>query len=177
MDSFSQELTLRYPRSWEDEYRNSGFVKLWRSTYPSMFEDITGSGRHGTLDLFPQYALMFLLRRYEGIQSITWYKMASTPERSANKTRTLKYWKIMQRWMGKKNFKSLRDALLTNGFEGFTGEPDLFCWNPDSEIWFFAEAKGKDSLTAPQQKWFQICQSVLGNLSDIRVYRLVPEDA
>ena len=174
MNSFTEEVMLKYPPPWEDEYRKTGFIKLWRDKYPGLFEDHKGSARLGTLDLFAQYALMFLLRREQGIRSITWYKLASTPERSKNKVRTLKYWAIMQELMGQQHFRSLQDRLRENGFNTFKGEPDLFCWDPETGRWFFAEAKGKDRLMDSQLKWFRVCREALGNLADIRIYRLVP---
>jgi hypothetical protein len=177
MKDFKEELILIYPRKWDAEYRKTRFVQLWRDKYPVLFEDHKGSTRLGTLDLFSQYALMYLLRRDKGIESITWYKLSSTPDRSKNKERTLRYWAIMQRWMGQDNFRSLQDKLYEKGFEGFTGEPDLFCWDPDTGQWFFAEAKGRDSLTETQLEWFHVCREALGDLADIRIYRLKPDGA
>ncbi len=83
----------------------------------------------------------------------------------------------MQRWMGEENFNSLQHSLRERGFEGFTGEPDLFCWHPKTEHWFFAEAKGRDRLTESQLEWFEVCKDALGKFADIRVYRLEPEGA
>jgi len=174
MDNYPEERRLDYPRNWEDQYRNTGFVHQWRDKYSDLFEDYQGSTRLGTLDLFPQYALMFLLRRDKQIQSITWYKLASTPERSKNRVETLKHWDTMRRWMGQYNFRTIQDKLHQTGFKGFTGEPDLFCWEQDTERWFFAEAKGKDRLTETQIRWFHSCREALGDLADIRIYRLEP---
>jgi hypothetical protein len=158
MNSFTEEIVLKYPRIWEEEYRRTGFIQLWRDKYPDLFEDHNGSSRLGTLDLFAQYALMFLLCRDQGIQSITWYKLASTPENSVNKERTLRYWKEMRKWMGRENFNPLQNKLRENGFKNFTGEPDLFCWDPATERWFFAEAKGRDRLMDSQLNWFRVCR-------------------
>ena len=130
MSNTTKEHILKYPGTWEDEYRKTGFIQLWRDKYPGLFEDHKGAARLGILDLFAQYALMFLLRREQGIRSITWYKLASMPERARNRDRTLKYWAIMQEWMGQANFRSLQNSLRENGFKNFTGEPDLFCWDP-----------------------------------------------
>jgi hypothetical protein len=174
MSNTTKEHILKYPGTWEDEYRKTGFIQLWRDKYPGLFEDHKGAARLGTLDLFAQYALMFLLRRDQGIQSITWYKLASTPENAVNKDRTLRYWEKMRKWMGQENFKSLQNKLRENEFKNFTGEPDLFCWNPATERWFFAEAKGRDKLMDSQLNWFRVCREALGKLADIRVYRLVP---
>jgi hypothetical protein len=174
MNRFGEEHNLSYPGIWKDEYRETGFVQMWRDRYPDLFEDHKGSARLGTLDLFPQYALMFLLRNEQGIRSITWYNLASTPERSKNKARTLRYWDVMQHWMGRERFISVRTKLRERGFKNFKGEPDLFCWDPDTAGWFFAEAKGTDRLTESQLRWFQVCREALGSLADIRVYRVVP---
>ena len=174
MGNTAEEYILKYPATWEDEYRKTGFIKLWRDKYPGLFEDHKGSARLGTLDLFAQYALMFLLARDQRIQSITWYKLVSTPERSKNKVRTLKYWALMQEWMGLEHFRALQNRLRENGFKTFAGEPDLFCWDPKTGLWFFAEAKGRDRLMDSQLHWFRVCREALGNLAEIRIYRLMP---
>ena len=176
MRNAAEEHILKYPATWEDEYRKTGFIQLWRDKYPGLFKDHKGSARLGTLDLFPQYALMFLLCRDQEIQSITWYKLTSTPERSKNKDRTLRYWAIMQRWMGQEHFSFLQNRIRESGFKGFTGEPDLFCWDLATGSWFFAEAKGRDRLTETQLNWFRVCRQTLGNRAEIRVYRLIPAD-
>lgn len=175
MTEFNEERILRFPGEWEAEYKRTGFISQWRDELPELFHDYKGSTRIGTLDLFPQYALMYLLRKDDAIQSITWYKLASNPEASKNRERTLKYWAVMRQWMGKKRFSQLREALLKDGFSGFTGEPDLFCWEPKKGQWFFAEAKGGDELTETEKKWFELCQETLGDVAEIRVYRLRTE--
>lgn len=171
----SEEITIKYPLEWEDEYRATLFVDLWRTTYSDMFSDHTGSCNPGTLDLFPQYALMFLLRRDQGTHSITWYKIAGMNNLTKTTNLIQKRWDIMRYWMGQHLFDSLQTALRAEGLRNFTGEPDLFCWNPDSRLWFFAEAKGKDGLTKSEMLWFEICRKALKDLADIRVYRLVSD--
>lgn len=169
-----KEYAITYPANWEIEYKNSGYIGLWRELYPDQFEDWMGSTRIGTMDLFPQYALMFLLRDQQGINSITWYELAATSKTSKNMKRRLRYWNIMQEWMGATNFETLKASLHKNGFNSLKGEPDLFCWKPDTKKWFFAEAKGKDRLLESQLTWFETCQKALGELSDIRIYQLLP---
>jgi hypothetical protein len=68
---------------------------------------------------------------------------------------------------------NLQKRLREGGFWGFQGEPDLFCWLPDSGRWFFAEAKGKDGLLETQRRWFEVCRKVIPGV-DIRVYRVLP---
>lgn len=177
MRSHKEEIIIHYSREWEYEYRTTGFVSKWRYDFPELFADYKGSTRIGTLDLFPQYALMYLLRRDQRIESLTWYNLASRPERSKNRQRTLKYWSIMKKHMGGDIFDSLRNALLANGFEGFTGEPDLFCWQPETDEWFFAEAKRKDVLTDSERRWLAVAREVLGEGCKIRLYRLKPFSA
>jgi len=171
MNSFSQEI-IKYPELWETEYKKAGFVQEWRDENPTMFKDYGGSTKLGTLDLFPQYALMYLLRRDQGITSITWYKLADTSKKSKNRERTQRYWELMQQWMGQDDFELLQNCLRQEGFKTFTGEPDLFCWNSQTRKWFFAEAKGRDKLTESQLNWFRVCREALGDLADIRVYQL-----
>ena len=76
--------------------------------------------------------------------------------------------------MGTNKFTTLQASLHEKGFHSLKGEPDLFCWKPETKQWFFAEAKGKDRLLESQLDWFKTCQEALGNLSDIRVYQLIP---
>jgi len=87
----------------------------------------------------------------------------------------LKRWDTMNYWMGEGIFDSLQAALWAEGLRNFTGEPDLFCWEPESRKWFFAEAKGKDRLTQSERLWFDVCTQMLGPLADIRVYRVTPD--
>ena len=162
-----EEKPIEYPLTWASEYRKTGFVALWRKQCPELFEDHAGSTRLGTLDLFPQYALMFLLQNGQGISSITWYNLADSSKRSKNEARTRKYWGTMRRWMGSESFQILQDRLRHGGFANLRGEPDLFCWNPENGKWFFAEAKRKDKLSESQEHWFQVCEQALGKLADI----------
>jgi hypothetical protein len=175
MDDLFPEHILTYPEPWEKEYRNTRRVKEWKQKFPDQFEDWMCSTRPGTLDLFAQYALMFLLRRDGAFWSITWYKLGDTSTRSKNRERTQKYWEIMECWMGHENFHILQSAIRKGGFGTFKGEPDLFCWNPKTGNWFFAEAKGRDRLTESQKEWISICRQALGDHVQIRVYRLIPE--
>jgi len=168
------EQIITYPKQWEDEYRDTRFVALWRQHYPELFADYRGSANPGTLDLFPQYALMFVLRSDHGIHSLTWYKLAGEKDLSTVREDVHKRWETMSRWMGQPTFDALQSTLRKAGLRGFKGEPDLFCWHPDTGKWFFAEAKKKDSLTESERQWHEICRKALGENAEIRVYRLAP---
>lgn len=176
-----EEIIIKYPESWEREYREKGFVSKWIDEFPKMFEDYLNcctlrnslSTRLGTLDLFAQYCLMYLLRKDCGFHSLTWFKMGLTNQKSINWHRSQKYWRIMTKWMGDNNFEKLRSSILDAGLGGgFKGEPDLFCWKSKTGKWFFAEAKNKDHLSETQLKWFQISENLTG--SKVKVYRLTP---
>ena len=132
-DTLYKELTIAYPADWEIEYKNSGYIGLWRERYPDQFEEWMGSTRLGTMDLFPQYALIFLLRNQQGINSITWYELATTSIKSKNINRRLRYWDIMRKWMGTNKFATFQDSLHKNGFNSLKGEPDLFCWHSETK--------------------------------------------
>jgi len=175
MGSIYSQHTITYPIQWEDEYKRLGYIERWRQLFPEGSPEWKGSTRIGTLDLFPQYALMFLLETHYGIHSITWYELAATSHRSKNLTRRLNYWRIMREIMGETHFNLLQKRLHHNGFAWLRGEPDLFCWDLATHEWFFAEAKGKDTLKDKQLMWFRVCKEALGSSVDIRVYRLVPE--
>ena len=166
------EIRIDYPVEWESEYRNIGTVALWHQEFPTLYESERLSTRPGTLDLFAQYALQYLLRKNHDIESLTWYKLASTSPSAVNRSRTDAAWAKMRAVMGSR-FDTLQQAILAAGFQHFTGEPDLFCWD-DSGRWFFAEAKRSDRLSAKQLRWFQVCRNALGEDADIRVFRLVP---
>ena len=165
-------ITLPYPKEWAKEYKLTGLVSQWRRDYKTMFKDHKGSSQLGTLDLFPQYALMYLLRKQDGIYSLTWYKIANVSPRSVNRERTLRYWAIMKKWMGEENFLRLQKHLVKRGFKTISGEPDLFCWNPKNGRYFFAEAKAKDRVHHSQEKWHEACRQVLPQV-EIRCYQLV----
>lgn len=177
-----EEIVINYPLTWENEYRANGLVTRWIDEYPKMFDDYFKSPklqnslscRAGTLDLFAQYALMYLLRKHHGFHSLTWFKMGLTSQKSKNWERSQKYWHIMKKWMQDNNFEKLRSSILDAGLGGgFTGESDLFCWKPKGGQWFFAEAKRSDSLGKHQYKWFQICEDVTG--VKVKIYRLAPK--
>lgn len=169
--------SIPYPKRWEDEYKRTGFVTQWRLDYEEMFKDYKGrTGKElGTLKLLPQYALMYLLRKHEGIHSITWYKIANVSPNSVNRERTLRYWAIMKKWMGEEDFLRLQTHLVKRGFKTIAGEPDLFCWNPENGKWSFAEAKGQDGIKGSQIKWYDACHEVLPN-APICLYTLWPKE-
>ena len=169
-----KEQVLKYPRAWEKEYRRTRFVGVWRRAYPRMFTDHRGSANFGTLDLFAQYALMYLLRRKERFHSLTWYKLAGNKDLSRIRLQIQQRWDKMRVVMGSTGFARLQTALRRRGFRGFKGEPDLFCWNPKTGSWFFAEAKGRDRLTQSEQHWHRVGESVFGS-QRFRVYRPKPK--
>ena len=177
MQQTYRDLEIAYPKSWEKEYADSRTVSVWHTEFPDLFPDPVGfSTRLGTLDLFPQHALMYLLRKQSGMMSVTWFSLADTSKNSKNRDRTLAAWNIMRKQMGKAPFDALRSALLAADLSSFTGEPDLFCWHTETGEWFFAEAKRKDKLIASQLKWFEVCRKTLGDSVDIRVYKLIPKE-
>jgi hypothetical protein len=172
----NDELRISYPVAWEEEYRATGRVARWSQMYPDLFDPAPLISSLGSLDLFAQYALQALLREREGITRLTWYKLASTSPTSRNRARTDAHWRTMRAVMGT-DFDRLQEAILAAGFVHFNGEPDLFCWQPVSGDWFFAEAKRRDQLSDSQRRWFQVCRDVLGDRGAVRVCRLVPERA
>lgn len=170
------ELDYWYPHEWVAEYRLTGTVRRWRDDYPHLFD-----GSRGTIKPFPDnstsnlstYALMYLLRRDEGVESLTYFRL--TAQRPSIDGRREALQRDLRRWMGDDVFERLRSVIrgadLTK--QGFEGEPDLFCWNPTNGEWFFAEAKGNDKLTGTQLRWFAACRAALPNVR-IRVCRVRP---
>ncbi len=167
------DYTITYPKEWEEEYRQLGYIGLWRERYPDQFEDWIKStqklpsGRY-TLDLFAQYSLTFLLREQQNVKSITWYELSDLSTTSKNLPRKQKYWATMREMMGDDDFEVLQDRT-----KGLNGEPDLFCWHLETKQWFFAEAKRADKLTPSQIEWFRLCKDCLADRVDHRVYKLV----
>jgi hypothetical protein len=183
-----EELTLTYPAAWADEYRRELTVACWAADFPEQFGGANElrSTRSGTLDLFPQHALMYLMRRDHGMQSITWYYLAAidrrpqSPEepfrpnpRSKHRAKITSYWSIMREHIGADRFSALQRAVVNAGFRQFGGEPDLFCYDATGR-WFFAEAKRHDKLTDSQHRWFECAVSTLGEAGRVRVYWLKP---
>jgi hypothetical protein len=166
------EIRIAYPGEWESAYRDTGTVAVWRQDFPHLFESERQSDTPGTLSLFAQYALQYLLRKHHDIESVTWYKLASTSPVARNRLRTDAAWEKLRAVMGD-DFGTLQRAIIDAGFKNFDGEPDLFCWGMSGR-WFFAEAKRRDRLGESQLRWFQVCRDALGARADIRVYRLVP---
>jgi hypothetical protein len=177
------EIVINYPRIWEDEYRRHGYVGRWIHEFGEMFERAVWEARFpqlstrlGTLDLFAQYALMYLMRKQLGFISITWYKLANLNAKSVNRARTDAHWEMMRSRMGLDRFEPLQAAILAAELLDFKGELDLFCWRPETDEWFFAEAKHRDRFTLSEQEWFRVCRETLGPSVDLRLYRLRPAD-
>lgn len=177
------EIVINYPRVWEAEYKEHGHVGQWMDECRDMYEKSASnplfpclSNNPRTLDLFAQYALMYLLRKRENFHSLTWYGLAQTSLKIKNLERRDAHHLIMRRHIGDKAFETLQSALIEAGLAGWKGEPDLVSWHPDTGEWFFAEAKGKDRFTLSEQTWFSVCREVLGPSVDLRVYRLRPAD-
>ncbi|MGD0838495.1 MAG: VRR-NUC domain-containing protein [Polyangia bacterium] len=170
-------ITLEYPATWAAEYRKTGNVAAWLEQHLDLFPPHilerrgTLSSRLGTLDLFAQYALQFLLRSRQGIDSRSWYKLASSP-RAQNRQYIDDCWEKMQRYM-KRDFLALQNAIVNADLPLFAGEPDLFCWKPTDGTWFFAEAKGKDRVQPKQRKWTSVYRQTLPTAPKVRLYRLV----
>lgn len=67
-----------------------------------------------------------------------------------------------------------RSIVLANGRSSW-GEPDLFCWEPSTKKWFFAEAKGPgDDVQSSQDQWGLMCKECLGAETDLRLYFVNP---
>ena len=170
------EVRYWYPPEWRDEFLRTGTVKIWGDHYPEL-----GDGSLGIHKPSPKnesslstYALMYLLRRDEGVHSLTYFRLpAKTPTKDGRREQLQA---IMRNKMDDKHFDTLRNAIraahLTK--QGFQGEPDLFCWQPITDTWFFAEAKGKDTLTASQHQWFRVCRETLPGVV-IRVCKVRPQ--
>ena len=105
------------------------------------------------------YALMYLLKRNEGFESLTYFRLAAKGKSPDGRREALQ--KYLREFMGTDSFERLRKAIQDEGFKGFRGEPDLFCWRPEDREWFFAEAKGNDRLTDTQRLWFGVCRKTL----------------
>lgn len=169
------EVRYWFPHEWVEEYRQTGTVQRWHDDYPHLFtkrRGIVESGGDNTTSNLSTYALMYLLRCDEGFESLTYFRLAAESKNDELKECRLK---LMRRWMGDESFEQLRTAIraanLTGG--GFEGEPDLFCWHPKSDEWFFAEAKGDDKLTNTQERWFAVCRATLPGVI-IKVCRAKP---
>lgn len=69
----------------------------------------------------------------------------------------------------------LRSALLAAGFSAFTGEPDLFCWHPETGKRFFAEQREVTNSRNHNLSGSR-CVGAPLETPDIRVYRLRPKE-
>ena len=116
---------------------------------------------------------MYLLRRNDGIESLTYFRLCATTKSKDGRREALH--KKLRKRMGNDSFEQLRAALFEANIvkKGFKGEPDLFCWNPENGQWFFVEAKGKDKLTDTQRRWFAVCRATLPGIL-IKVIRVRP---
>jgi len=168
------EVEYWYPHEWVEEYRQTGTIQQWHDDYPHIFTrerglvETKGDNTTGNLST---YALMYLLRRNEGFESLTYFRLVSESTDELKESRHT----LMRRWMGDKSFEQLRNAIRKENLiaGGFEGEPDLFCWHPKSHKWFFAEAKGDDKLLPTQERWFAACREILPGVI-IKVCRVKP---
>ena len=170
------EIDYWYPHKWVEEYRRTGTIQRWHDDYPHLFD-----GSRGTIKPFPNnttsnlstYALMYLLRRDEGVESLTYFRLPAKAKSVGGRREALQ--KHLRTWMGNDLFERLRTEIRAANLtkQGFEGEPDLFCWNPTNGEWFFAEAKGDDKLTETQLRWFAVCRATLPGVS-IKVCRARP---
>jgi len=167
------EIDMPYPAEWEEPYRQQQLVAQWKAQFPGEFDGMSENPEMGKLTLFAQYALMVQLRKRYGIRSLTWYEFGNHSPKSKNRARSDRMWAEMRRWMGDDVFNRLQQATLNAGFDdALKGEPDLFCWNPATGEWFFAEAKRDDHLADHQRQWASVCYAATG--TEVRLYRLVP---
>ena len=170
------EVCYWYPHEWVEEYRRTGTVQRWHDDYPHLFDGSRGTVKprgDNTTSNLSTYALMYLLRHDEGLESLTYFRLTAKTKTVDGRREALQ--EHLHTWMGNKSFERLRTAIraakLTKG--GFEGEPDLFCWNPASGEWFFAEAKGDDKLIDTQPRWFAVCRAILPGVI-IKVCRVKP---
>lgn len=171
------EINFWYPTEWVEEYRRTGTVQRWHDDYPHIFDGSRGtlenvSGYNKTSNL-STYALMYLLKRDQGIESLTYFSLAARSKSRDGRREALQ--QLLRKWMGDESFEQLRTAIRAAGLirHGFEGEPDLFCWNPTDGKWFFAEAKGEDKLTDTQSRWFAVCMETLPGVT-IKICRVRP---
>jgi hypothetical protein len=170
------EITYWYPEAWNEEFRRTGVVKCWLDDSPHLFDGTRGTltvSADNTLANFSTYALMYLLWRNDGIESLTYFRLCATSKSRDGRREALH--KQVHKWMGDESFGRLRAAVREANIvkQGFEGEPDLFCWNPENGQWFFVEAKGKDRLTDSQRRWFAVCRATLPGVL-IKVIRARP---
>ena len=178
VQSAEPEFTYRYPKAWEAEFRASRRVQEWLDNFPWLFDKTRGVISWSTspktnLADFSTYALMYLLRRDEGFESLTYFRLCSTNKKKDPYIEQIHT--CLRQWMGSDTFERLCAAVRAAGItaQGFQGEPDLFCWNEATSSWFFAEAKGNDRLRDSQRKWFAVCRQTIPDVT-IKVCRLKP---
>src|SRR5579884_506879 len=140
-----QEIPIHYPLDWEDEYRVGEFPRVWRSAFPELFDGVLdgsrvrlrNTGTLGTLSEFFEYALMYLLRKNDGVCSLTYFELAGDIAKSAVGSRRKARHETMRKWIGLYHFEKLQSAIKAGFSDRFSGEPDLFCWHPETKNWFF----------------------------------------
>src|SRR5262245_44756803 len=133
------EITIYYPTQWDDEYKLIGHIAIWSQDFPEMFNSSTGVLKQppysapGKMENFPNYALMYLLRQQLGIYSITYMRLGAKKSKDGERLQVK-----MRQIMGDAAVDTLRTAIRAEGLirGGFEGEPDLFCWQPQTDKWF-----------------------------------------
>src|SRR5439155_13335031 len=79
---------------------SDGAIAVWSQEFPEMFDGSCGThkppyARIGTPENFPNYALMYLLRKNDGVHSITYFRLGSKASKDGNRLQV-----IMRKWMG-----------------------------------------------------------------------------
>ncbi len=89
------EITYWYPEAWNEEFRRTGVVKCWLDDSPHLFDGTRGTltvSADNTLANFSTYALMYLLWRNDGIESLTYFSVQHrNQETGVEKHSTNKY--------------------------------------------------------------------------------------
>ena len=123
------EVSYWYPTEWVEEYRRTGTVQRWYEDYPHIFDGSRGtienvSGDNTTSNL-STYALMYFLKRDEGTESLTYFRLAARTKSGDARREALQ--QNMRKRMGNESFERLRTAIREAGLvkQGFEGEPDL----------------------------------------------------
>jgi hypothetical protein len=179
--SGSEVEQIMYPLEWVEEFKRDGFPRVWLSDFPELFEESNGVHKpyclprpdsHGSYG-FADYALMYLLRKHEGICSTTYFEIGLKAKKSKPKAKARRdsVQGKLRRWMGNADFERLQQALWDTGKKTYKGEPDLFCWYPDSGEWFFAEAKSPtDTVKEGQEEWWKVCGKTFPNVRIVTYY-------
>ncbi|MEM6898763.1 MAG: VRR-NUC domain-containing protein [Pseudomonadota bacterium] len=143
-----QYIDFSFSRTRQQAYKAGLVHERWLATYPELFDEDDArivANQHSQGSHFYEMLCAIVLLETTG------------------------YVSMMEKYSSHSRKRQKLEAIVpTNMIEKFFrntgGEPDLFCYHPDTKDWFLAEVKGPgDRLGGNQKLWIEQFEAFSGN--------------